>query len=316
MKGLALSEHYYRECGKMIFESEFGALMDRVAVGLAGPGSECLGFDDDFSRDHDWGPGFCLWLTANDFKTYGKQFLACYHSLPKTFKDFGPRQVSQGEANRVGPMAIPDFYLKYTGLSQVPRTLSQWNIPASNLNLCTNGKVFADPLGEFTGWRKGLLDFYPEDLRLKKIADCCMHAGQAGQYNWQRGIFRKDPFVISTAKVSFCTRVIKLVYLLNKAYAPYFKWLLKGVKQLPVLGADIGAMVEKILARDNEFSFDKQNWEAAQARMTRVCETIIMELQHQGLTHKNGSFLIDHVPSILSRITDAEFKNRLWGGQS
>lgn len=315
MNGIELSEQYYNECGKAIFESRFKSLMARVAIGLVGPGSECLGFDDEYSRDHDWGPGFCLWLTQKDFQQYGQQFHDCYNQLPRSFKNFAPRQVSQGESNRVGPMTISDFFFRHAGLKQIPQTLSQWDIPSSNLSLCTNGKVFSDPLGEFTLWRKSLLNFYPEDLRLKKIADCCMHAGQSGQYNWQRGILRKDSFVTTLAKTTFCTQIINLVYLLNKTYAPYFKWMLKGVKELPILGTELAKLIEKILIVNGELMFKRQNWEAQQETMGKVCKKIIAELQKQDLTDCDATFLIDHVPSILDHISDSTFKNQLWGGK-
>lgn len=48
---------------------------------------------------------------------------------------------------------------------------------------------------EFTRWRKTLLDFYPEDVRLKKIASRCMTIGQAGQYNLARCVKRGDFFL-------------------------------------------------------------------------------------------------------------------------
>ena len=306
-KGLELSKKYYTDYGRQIFENRFKSIMERVAVGLVGPGSECLGFDDEHSRDHDWGPGFCLWLTLEDFQQYGEEFQDCYDSLSKTFNGFGPRKVSQGETDREGPMVIRNFYRRYTGLTQPPQTLEQWNIPSQNMVLCTNGEIFFDPLGIFSKWRNTLLEFYPEDLRLKKISDCCMHAGQAGQYNWQRGILRDDPFSISTAKIKFSTEILKMIFLLNKHYAPYYKWLSKGAEQLPVLGTELSPYIKKFLMNDER---DDQ-----QKIITHICRRIVETLQSQDITDSNELFLIDHVPSILSSITDSDYRKNLWGGK-
>jgi len=172
MNGLELSEKYYETYGKKIFHTRFKALMPRIAVGLVGPGSECLGFDDEHSQDHDWGPSFCLWVSQEDYKHYGKDLQACYDNLPKSFNGFSPRQESPGEKNRVGVMGIESFYSRYTGLPHPPRTIGEWQrIPEANLAICTNGKVFYDPLGEFTQWRDALLEFYPNELIIKKIAN-------------------------------------------------------------------------------------------------------------------------------------------------
>ncbi|VVS91756.1 DUF4125 family protein [Desulfoluna spongiiphila] len=309
MNGLELCEAYYNECAKEIFEQTFKSLMERVAIGLVGPGSECFGFDDEYSRDHDWGPSFCLWVTREDFQRYGKELQACYNALPKEYLGFGPRVVSPGEEGRVGVMDISSFYARYTGLDKRPFSMRDWHISSENLALCTNGRVFSDPLGEFSSWRTTLLEFYPEDLRLKKIADCCMLAGQAGQYNWQRGILRNDPYVTHTATVKFCTEIMHLVYLLNKTYAPFYKWLFRGVAQLPILGAELSPLIAQVLNGQSQ----NDGWKNQQDTMEMICRKVIAELQTLGLTDDNIPFLADHVPSILGRIKNTEFKNTLWG---
>ena len=61
--GLELCEAFYEEYGRPMILQKFPEYEKMIAAGLVGEGSECFGFDDQTSRDHDFGPGFCLWLT-------------------------------------------------------------------------------------------------------------------------------------------------------------------------------------------------------------------------------------------------------------
>ena len=59
MNGLELSHAFFETWGRPMLEKEFPQLLPYLAVGLFGQGSECFGFDDAVSRDHDFEPGFC-----------------------------------------------------------------------------------------------------------------------------------------------------------------------------------------------------------------------------------------------------------------
>ena len=72
MKGLELSKKYYEEYGRAMILETAPQLADRFAAGLAGDGSQCFGFDDEISRDHDFAPGFCIWLADEDFALFKK----------------------------------------------------------------------------------------------------------------------------------------------------------------------------------------------------------------------------------------------------
>ena len=50
-----LARAYYEQFGKRMIREQFSEYADRIAVGLVGEGSECLGFDDMLSEDHDYG---------------------------------------------------------------------------------------------------------------------------------------------------------------------------------------------------------------------------------------------------------------------
>jgi len=56
MKGLELARRFFTDVALPAFKEQAPDTLGSMAFGLAGPGSECYGFDDEISRDHDWGP--------------------------------------------------------------------------------------------------------------------------------------------------------------------------------------------------------------------------------------------------------------------
>ncbi len=66
MKGLDEARQLYEDFGRDMLHRRFPEFEGRIAVGLVGRGSECYGFDDALSMDHDFEPGFCLYLTDAD----------------------------------------------------------------------------------------------------------------------------------------------------------------------------------------------------------------------------------------------------------
>lgn len=62
MTGMELSRRFWREILEPALTQDFPGLYPQIAAGLVGNGSECFGFDDALSRDHDWGIEVFLWV--------------------------------------------------------------------------------------------------------------------------------------------------------------------------------------------------------------------------------------------------------------
>jgi hypothetical protein len=223
MKGLVLSERYFYELGLPMLAEKYPGYRDRIAAGLVGEGSECFGFDDEISRDHDWGPSFCLWLTREDHEAIGTDLQNDVDKLPRDFNGIEARKSSFWGSGRTGVFEIGEFYRRFLGSDQVPASLKEWRaIPEGNLAVATNGKVFIDPAGKFTEFRERLKEFYPEDIRLNKIASRCMTMAQSGQYNFLRCARRKEYLAAEYAKSQFAADAISMVFLLNRRYRPFY----------------------------------------------------------------------------------------------
>ena len=301
MKGIELSKKYFEAFGKEVLETEFSSVLPLLAVGLAGSGSECLGFDDEISEDHDFEPGFCIFLPDENTVDRRTAFLLerAYAKLPKEFMGFKRSPLSPVGGNRHGVIRMEDFFLEKVGSRDGRLTVGQWfTVPEQGLLEATNGTVFFDNSGQFSAVRERL-SYFPEDIRLKKLAGNLLLMGQAGQYNYKRCVLRGDTAAAQMAVFEFTKSALHSIYLLNRAYMPYYKWSFKGLKGLSVLG-DLSGDLEYLISSGN--SFDEA--EKKTAIIEEICGKIADVLKAQGLTEADGSEMEQQAYAVNERITD------------
>jgi len=302
VRGLEIAESYFREYGVPMIEQKFSDYKSRIAAGLVGEGSQCYGFDDEISRDHDWGPEFCLWLNRQDYVAIGTKLVDELARLPVDFDGIGTRKVTEWGKRRVGVFEIKEFYKRFIGCDHVPATLKEWRyIPETALAAATNGKVFSDPLGEFSSFREGLKCFYPEDVRLKKIASRCMSIAQLGQYNFLRCSRRNEFVAVQYIEAQFSAQTISLIFLLNRQYTPFYKWMHRAMKGLPILGEVVYKLLGDIAT---SYGTGKKS-----RLIGETCAVIIDEFRRENLSDSPSGFFLDHAPIIQSRIQDTELRN-------
>ena len=294
MRGLDEARSFYEEYGRPMLHEQFPAFEGRIAVGLAGRGSECFGFDDAISRDHDFPQGFCLWLTDEDDLKIGIALARAYRGLPK---QQSMQRSAMAEESR-GVHRISAFYRRYTGTSGAPESWQQWmSLPSYALAEATNGAVWRDDLGAFTAIRQQLLTGMPEDVRLKKLAARAIEMAQSGQYNYSRCLRHGEEGAAMLVLSAFVRSSAQLLYLLNRRHAPYDKWLLRGVDALPKL-AELRPALEYLLTAEND-----ETGRATKAGVVEdICAAVVRELSAQGLTDGSWDYLENHAFCLMDRI--------------
>lgn len=275
-----------------MIEERFPDIADQTAAGLVGYGSECLGFDDEISRDHDYGPSFCIWLPRKTYRQFGEAMQTAYDALPKTFLGVSERVEQEQGKGRVGVLCLEDFYRGILGRETLPETDAQWlTIPEEALATATGGSVFEDRLGAFCAIREGLLGYYPEKVWRRNLADALAKAAQAGQYNYARAMRRGERVAAELALSEFVRESMRLVYLLNRTYAPFYKWMHRGLRDLPT-GGEIGDMLGLLYQTDAE----RDRILIIEA----VCSVLVQILQEKGLSARTDSFLQNHIGEVLT----------------
>lgn len=315
MKGLETAKQYYEIYGRQMIRGQFPERADQTAAGLVGYGSECLGFDDEISTDHDYGPSFCIWLPRELYQQCGKEMQAAYDALPKEFMGCSAR-VEEGQGKgRVGVLCLEDFYLEILGTDRVPETEAEWfSLSEAALSTATNGAVFEDPCGKFTRIREGLLSYYPQEVWLKKLAESLARAAQAGQYNYARAMKRGERIAAEIALTEFVKETMQIVYLLNKKYAPFYKWMHRGMKEL-VVCSEIGDMLALLYRIPDpaaawegvgagDFLYHLNTDDGRVLVIEAVCNVLVQTLNEMELSGRQDNFLQNHVAEILGRATE------------
>ena len=299
IKGLELSKRYFYDLVLPEFEKNLNNILPLCAFGLVGEGSECYGYDDKISQDHDFGPSVCIWLRKDDYLKHKDKINGVLKVLPKTYLGFQELKESEWGSDRRGLLNIEDFYFKFLGSSKAPETIADWQkIPETALATVTNGEVFLDNLGEFTKIRNDLLNYYPEAMRQNKIATRLMNISQHGQYNYTRCLKRNDLVAANQCLYLFVDEVIHLVFLLNRRYKIFYKWSNRTLLDLKILGEEIHKLLEDMMFAQNKIPY-----------VRKICKVLAEEIRNQKLTNCGSEFLGDLGVDIQKNIDDEFFKN-------
>jgi len=118
---------------------------------------------------------------------------------------------------------------------------------------------------------------------------------------------RAELFAAQYAETKFCADVISVVFILNRRYTPFYKWMHRAVGELPLLGAWIRDRISDLIA-ESDFARKEE-------RIEEICTALIQEFSRQRLSTHDSTFLPDHGPVIQATIQDASLRGRnVWVG--
>lgn len=324
---------FYEQYGRPMIHEKFPAYENRIAVGMVGEGSDCYGYDDEISADHDYGLGFCLWLTEEDFGKIGPALQEAYDQMVENAAgDIGglseelARELAgelsgklAGEgmpgsnrflASRRGVFSIARFYGQMLGVrwdfegNFTPdfEAVEEWRLSAA-----VNGQVFRDDLGLFLAVREKLQAYYPAQVWRRKLAQALHEFSQYAQSNYARMMARGDGLTADLCAAKGMEAAMDLVYLLSRRFAPYYKWKKKGLEN-SALGAKVLPALEEIVKLPEQ----SEAWKNVTYRSTQinlldgkvrlfeqVAEFLLEEMRSQGLVRGRDPFLEQYVGQLL-----------------
>ena len=235
MKGLELWRRFYFEAVRPILDHSFPDL-DHAAARIHF-GSEVLGFDDEMSRDHYWGPRIQLFL--RDLSRAGELNECLARELPTDFAGFpthfgrteeagmvGMKPVTSGPVDhRAETLVLRDYVRMWLGLDPLEGfTTVDWLVtPSQKFLEWTAGEMFYDSIGELTRLRE-LLAWYPEDVWLFVMAGHWAQIGELEHLHGRAGL-REDEIGSRLLAAALVREVMRLGFLQEHRYPPYPKWL-------------------------------------------------------------------------------------------
>ncbi|MCR5294098.1 MAG: DUF4037 domain-containing protein [Lachnospiraceae bacterium] len=306
MKGLELSRAYFEEFGLPMLKEQFPELLPYLAAGRIGSGSECLGFDDEISTDHDFEPGFLLFLPGEKLIDRRAAFRLerAYSKLPKEYRGYKRSLMAPVGGARWGVVRTEEYLQEKLGRTDTNLSAFDWlSLPSQSLLELTDGSLFLDNLGTATRIREEL-SFYPPDIRLKKLAGHLLLAAQAGQYNYARCLSHGEEAAAQLAVFEFVRHAASAIFLLNEAYEPYYKWTFRALRQLPKLSIE-AELMEYLLTTDNG--------EKMREEKTNVIEGIAADLIDELIVRKLSKAvcgdLEKHAYSVNDEIGDSGIRN-------
>ncbi|MCA1621951.1 MAG: DUF4037 domain-containing protein [Acidobacteria bacterium] len=289
IKGLELSGLFFEEAVRPVLSSEFPGL--RYAAALLGTGSEVLGFDTEMSADHGWGPRLDLFLAEEDFdaardavrETLRRKLPHRFRGYPTSFtepdpSDNGTQHLAARDAgpvdHKVELMTPRGFFLNYLAFDiRDEIEPADWlTFPEQKLRTVASGAVFRDEVGLEESRQK--FSYYPRDVWLYQLASAWARVGQEEHLMGRAGSVGDE---IGSALIGarLVRDLMRLCFLMERAYAPYPKWFGTAFKRL-ACAADLSPSLRAALAADT--------WRERERHLAHTYERVALMHNALGLT--------------------------------
>lgn len=289
IKGLELSRLFFEELVGPLLAADFPAL--RYAAARLGTGSEVLGFDDEVSTDHCWGPRLELFLAEEDYETARAAVdEALRRKLPHRFRGhptsftepdaadhgtFRPDPRAGGEVNHGVSFTTPRrFFLYYLGfdVNHEPEPADWLTFPEQKLRTVSAGAVFHDRLG-LEDVRRRFAE-YPRDVWLYLLAAGWARVGQEEHLMGRAGSVG-DELGSALIGARLVRDLMRLCFLMERQFAPYPKWFGTAFKQLGCAEGLTPHLTAAVHARD---------WREREGHLAAAYERVAAAHNALGLT--------------------------------
>jgi len=244
VKGLNLQRAFFEKCGKPLLRKKFPKEFEKLAAASVGFGSDRIGADDKFSRDHMWEPGFQIFSSHLDLEKLLSIEKVLHEELPWEFWGF-KRSDTPRHVHGIRAWTIDEFFEFMTGFARPPKDDPAWlRILESDLLCATNGETFHDPTGELSK-RRDAFKYYPDNVWKYRLG------GRAWRiFVWrasaERTLAHREAISATMQITEGLREVMHFGFLINRQYAPWDRWLHWAFRRLPKLAPSVDPLITQI----------------------------------------------------------------------
>ena len=232
--GADLASHFFERAVRPITDrvlSEAGYLAARL-----GPGSDVLGFDDDRSRDHDFGCRLTVLVDDRHQALLGTLDAALDAGLPDEVDGWPTRFATSWDGrvrHKVDLDTVHGFTEGCLGFDlRAPLQPAEWLcLTGQSILEVTGGSVFRDTTDSYREVTAAL-EWYPDDLWRYVLAAGWARLGQELPIVGRTGELG-DEAGSRTIAARMCRDVTHLAFLVERTWVPYPKWSGVALRRLP-----------------------------------------------------------------------------------
>ena len=259
IKGMALCRAFCAEIVEPLIQKAYPTLQH--TLGLLGYGSDVLGYDDEVSTDHMWGPRFHLFLRPVDMPLKSGLDALFREQLPTTFMGHSvnysgspgneedirvPAPIPNGPVSALYWIHTPADFLN-THLGLMPVDAFDWLALSEHRLLgLASGHLFVDNI-QF-GDTLASLRHYPLEVRMHLIASQWTMIAEERAFA-KRCASVGDDMGSRLVTARIVERLMRLCFLYANRYAPYSKWFGTAFARLDIPD-ELRDMLSSALAAD------------------------------------------------------------------